>query len=129
MFLSVHASDSRRLIRSLDCSDYECMASEALNVTRKPYTEQNVLIIQPYVKWGPRKSATNPDLKLQEAEDLIRSLDTWQILESVKVGLLSFDKTTLFGTGKLKELVQLSRKYNNEFDKKVIAWLSTCRSI
>lgn len=100
-------------------SDYECMASDAMHVTQNVRSEQNVLIVQPYIKWGPKKSSTTPDLKLQEAEDLIRSLDTWNITESVKTGLMNFDKNSLFGRGKLDELVQLSRKYNNDLDKKV----------
>lgn len=78
-----------------------------------------MLVIQPYVKWGPKKSPTTPDIKLQESEDLIRSLDTWSIRESVKVGLETFDKTRLFGRGKLEELRLLSKKYNNDPAKKV----------
>lgn len=95
------------------------MASEAMHVTKNIRSEQNVLIIQPYIKWGPKKSVTTPDLKLQEAEDLIRSLDTWSIRKSVKVGLETFDKTSLFGRGKLEELRQMSKIYNNDLDKKV----------
>lgn len=90
-----------------------------MHVTKHIPSDQNVLIIQPYVKWGPRKSRTTPDIKLQESEDLIRSLDTWSISESVKVGLETFDKTRLFGRGKLEELRLLSRKYNNDPAKKV----------
>lgn len=108
------------------CSDYECLASEAMHVTKNIPSEQNVLIIQPYVKWGPKKSLTTPDLKLQEAEDLIRSLDTWSIRESLKIGLETFDKTSLFGRGKLEELKQLSKKYNNDPDKKVYPSQITC---
>lgn len=95
------------------------MASEAMHVTKNVRSEQNVLVIQPYIKWGPKKSITTPDLKLQEAEDLIRSLDTWNIQDSIKVGLTSFDKTTLFGSGKLAELKQMSKRYNNDMHKKV----------
>lgn len=90
-----------------------------MHVTKNVQSEQNVLIIQPYIKWGPKKSETSPDLKLQEAEELIRSLDTWSIRESIKVGLETFDKTSLFGRGKLQELAQLSKKFNNNLDKKV----------
>lgn len=103
----------------ISSSDYECMANEAMHVTKNVRSEQNVLIIQPYIKWGPKKSATTPDLKLQESIDLIRSLDTWSIQESVKVGLESFDKVSLFGRGKLDELKEISKRYNQNTDKKV----------
>lgn len=100
------------------------MASEAMHVTKSIRNDQNVLIIQPYIKWGPRKTDTKPDLKLKEAEDLIRSLDTWSIRESVKVGLITFDKHSLFGRGKLEELCKLSKKYDNDFDEKVKSFVS-----
>lgn len=106
-------------------SDYESLANEAMHVTENLRCDQNVLIIQPYIKWGPEKSATTPDLKLQEAECLIRSLDTWRIRESVTVGLESFDKPSLFGIGKLKELTRMAKKYNNDLDKKVKSSKST----
>lgn len=82
-----------------------------MHVTRNIHNEQNVLIIQPYIKWGPSKSVVKPDVKLLEAEDLIRSLDTWKIQESMKVGLETFDKKSLFGKGKLEELQKLIKKY------------------
>lgn len=91
-----------------------------MHVTTKIQVEQNVLIIQPYVKWGPTKSPTSPKLKLQEAEDLIRSLDNWNIQESKLVGLMNFDKKTLFGRGKLDELQKLAKKYDYDEKKKVI---------
>lgn len=100
-----------------------------MHVTESIQSDQNVLVIQPYIKWGPEKSATPPDLKLQEAECLIRSLDTWSIQESVQVGLDSFDKPSLFGRGKLKELLQISKKYNNNLDKKVKSSYSTVFSL
>lgn len=100
-------------------SDYECIANEAMHVTKNVRSEQNVFIIQPYIKWGPKKSATTPDLKLRESVELISSLDTWRVQESLKVGLESSDKVTLFGRGKLAELTEISRKYNENLDKKV----------
>lgn len=90
-----------------------------MNVTQSIRSEQNVLIIQPYVKWGPKKSNVTPDMKLIEAEDLIRSLETWTIRESVKVGLESFDSHQLFGRGKSEELKQLSRKYNHNLEERI----------
>lgn len=99
--------------------DYECLANDAMNVTQSIQSEQNVLLIQPYVKWGPKKSKTTPDMKLLEAEDLIRSLETWTIRESVKVGLESFDNKYFFGRGKMEELRLLSKKYNYNLDERI----------
>lgn len=84
--------------------DYDNLANTTMNVTKSHLTEQSVFLIQPYVKWGPRKSDTEPDLKLQEAEALVRSLPQWSIACAIKVPLESLEKRQLFGTGKLQEL-------------------------
>lgn len=91
---------------NLDDSDYDQMANNAMHVTKNILNEQSVFIIQPYVKWGPNKSDISPDLKLQEAEALVRSLPHWSINHSLKVPLESLDKRSLFGTGKLEEIRQ-----------------------
>lgn len=119
LFSILNSSARLSMILHNFSSDYESLANEAMHVTDSLRCDQNVLIIQPYIKWGSEKSATTPDLKLQEAECLIRSLDTWSIRESVTVGLESFDKPSLFGRGKLKELMQMAKKYNNNLEKKV----------
>lgn len=100
-------------------SDYERIANDAMHVTRGIRNEQNVLIIQPYIKWGPKRSDVPADVKLLEAEDLIRSLDTWKIQQSIKVGLISFNKATIFGSGKLEELQLLVKKSMANPDTKV----------
>lgn len=101
-------------------SEYQSIANEILPNGQIIRSEQNVLVIQPYIRlFGPKRTATRPDIKLLEAEDLIRSLDNWTIQESVKVGLPTFDRNTFFGTGKLAELVKLSRKYNGNTYKEV----------
>lgn len=100
-------------------SEYEALAAEALGKQRSIRSEENILILQPYIKWGPQKSNISPDVKLQEAEDLIRSLDAWKISESKKVPLVGFAKRTFFGRGKIDELKQLVRKYNHDPDRKV----------
>lgn len=80
------------------------MANNAMHVTKNILNEQNVFIIQPYIKWGPKKSITSPDLKLQEAEALVRSLPNWTICDQIVVPLESLDKRALFGVGKLDEI-------------------------
>lgn len=81
-----------------------------MHVTRQTQVEQSVLVIQPYIKWGPKKSATDPDLQLQEAIALVNSLPNWSVEESLKVPLESLGKKALFGSGKLQELKDLVRK-------------------
>lgn len=76
-------------------------------------------MIQPYIKWGPSKSNVSPDIKLQEAEDLIRSLDTWNINDSLKVPLVGFKKHTFFGRGKIDEIRRMVVKHNGDHIKKV----------
>lgn len=84
-----------------------------MHVSRSIQNEQNVLVIQPYIKWGPKKSVVPADIQLQEAEALIRSLDTWAIHQSLTIGLTSFDRQTFFGKGKLIELRDLVRQINS----------------
>lgn len=111
--------DDDAVIETLKDSEYEALAAEALGTQRSIRSEENILILQPYIKWGPQKSTISPDIKLQESEDLIRSLDAWKITESVKVPLVGFGKRTFFGTGKIDELKRLVNKYNHDPDEKV----------
>lgn len=76
-------------------------------VTRRILNQQNVLLLQPYIKWGPRKSLVKPELQLAEAESLIRTLPNWTVELSMKVPVDNMDKRLLFGTGKLDELKSL----------------------
>lgn len=90
-----------------DHSDYDYIANSTMNTTKNILNIQNVLVLQPFIKWGPRKSATKPELALQEAEALVRSIPTWTVEHSLKVPLESLDKQSLFGTGKMEELKTL----------------------
>lgn len=66
--------------------------------------EQRVLIIQPFVKWGPNKKNTKPELQIQEAESLVHSIQNWEAQQSIKVPLQSLSKKTVFGKGKMDEI-------------------------
>lgn len=112
-------NDDTDVEETLKDSEYEAIAAEALGKQRSIRSEENILVLQPYIKWGPQKSNISPDIKLQEAEDLIRSLDAWKITESIKVPLVGFAKRTFFGRGKIDQLKQLIRKYNHDPDQKV----------
>lgn len=88
----------------LDDAEYDAVANSAMHVQKRLQNEQHVFIIQPYVKWGPKKVDADPEHQLQEAEALVRSLPKWTIEHSLKVPLESLEKRQLFGTGKLEEL-------------------------
>lgn len=111
--------DEDDILELLKDSAYEALASEALGRQKSIRSEENVLILQPYIKWGPQQSTISPDIKLQEAEDLILSLDSWNISESMKVPLTGFGKRTFFGRGKIDELRKLAKKYNYDPSLKV----------
>lgn len=78
-----------------------------MHVSRSIQHEQNVLVIQPFIRFGPKRSAIPADVQLEEAEALIKSLDNWNIYKSIKVGLETFQLKTFFGKGKLEELKQM----------------------
>lgn len=70
-----------------------------------PGAGHQVFVVQPYVKWGPKKKlTTTPDLMLEEAKALVDSLPNWNCVGSAKTPLLSLGRKLLFGTGKLEEL-------------------------
>uniref|UniRef100_A0A1A9WFM7 Hflx-type G domain-containing protein n=1 Tax=Glossina brevipalpis TaxID=37001 RepID=A0A1A9WFM7_9MUSC len=90
---------------NLEDSEYEQVANGAMRLRRNFEMAHNVLIIQPYVKWGPKRNiSTSPDDQLKEAEALIHSLPNWHVALSLKVPLESLERKTLFGKGKLEEL-------------------------
>lgn len=100
-------------------SEYTSLVRQAIGVQSSIDKQENVMIIQPFVKWGPNKSNVPPDVRLQEAADLIHSVDKWNIVESMTVSLRSVKKSHLFGTGKLDELKKLVKKYNGDPQRKV----------
>lgn len=70
-----------------------------------------VLVIQPFVKWGPkRKELTTPDLMLDEALGLIDSLPNWKCVETIKVPVETLEKKNVFGTGQLENLQKQIRR-------------------
>lgn len=59
-----------------------------------------VLVIQPYIKWGANKDrSTRPEVKAEESESLVRTLSGWKVIDTMLVGLTSFRKHTFFGPG------------------------------
>lgn len=76
-----------------------------------------VLVIQPYVKWGANKDrTTSPEIKLEESKSLIRTLNDWKVVDTMKVGLTSYRKQTFFGPGNLDSIASLVKQ-----DKRISA--------
>lgn len=83
-------------------------------VNQKLLNIQNVIVLQPYVKWGPQKrKEVKPENQLAEAESLIRTLN-WNVEVSMKVPLDSMTRRMIFGSGKLDELKQIINQRRGE---------------
>lgn len=66
--------------------------------------QEQVLVIQPFIRHGIlAKTDTNHDLMLQESIALVKTLN-WKVADHIVVGLPSFQRKHLFGSGKLKLL-------------------------
>ncbi|KAH8383381.1 hypothetical protein KR009_008262 [Drosophila setifemur] len=98
-------------MRFLDDRAYDEVAGGAMRISRDIASAQQVLILQPYVKWSAKRQNTPSDVRpedqLAEASALINSLPNWQVAKALKVPLESLEKKTLFGSGKLMELKTL----------------------
>nr|XP_018909575.1 PREDICTED: putative GTP-binding protein 6 [Bemisia tabaci] len=72
------------------------------NLTWDGAGEHKVLVLQPYIKWGPnKKTNTNPDLMLAEAVSLVKSLPKWTIADKRKIGVMNICTDKVFGTGQI----------------------------
>ncbi|EDW84138.1 uncharacterized protein Dwil_GK13306 [Drosophila willistoni] len=97
-------------MRFLDDRAYDEVAGGAMRITRNVATSQQVLILQPYVKWSAKRNLpqdVKPEDQLAEATALIRSLPNWQVAKALKVPLENLKRRTLFGSGKIDELKTL----------------------
>ncbi|XP_072397336.1 putative GTP-binding protein 6 isoform X1 [Diabrotica undecimpunctata] len=70
----------------------------------------NCLIIQPYVKWGPRKLSITPEEQLEEAVALVNTLPSWKVVNTITVPLESLEFKTLFRSGNMEKLSKMIRK-------------------
>lgn len=107
----------------LEDHEYDVVASNAMHVTSN-LIEQRVLVLQPYIKWGPKKGTTKPEYQLNEANALVRSIPTWKIIESMKIGMESLDKKALFGSGKIEELKDIIGRKKNSKDRISMVFVS-----
>ncbi|KAG5893083.1 hypothetical protein JTB14_029479 [Gonioctena quinquepunctata] len=71
------------------------------------------LVIQPYVKWGPRKLPIKPAEQLEEAIALIKTLPSWTVEETISVPLESLEKKSLFRAGYMETLTKMIRNNPN----------------
>lgn len=94
-----------------EVQDYEELVKRTFRI---PDTGHQVLVIQPYIKWGPsKKKNTTPELQLNEAVALIETLSGWKVVDKTCTSLTSFNKQTFFGKGNLELLCNSINK--NEF--------------
>ncbi|CAH1730012.1 unnamed protein product [Chironomus riparius] len=98
----------------LDDNEYDTIVSSAMHVTnQKLLNIHNVIVLQPYVKWGPKKvKDIKPENQLAESESLIRTLN-WNVEVSLKVPLENMDRKLIFGSGKLDELREIINNCNS----------------
>lgn len=81
---------------------------------RLPETGHQVFIIQPSIKWGPSKKInTTPQLQLNEAVTLIKTLSNWKVVDTKIINLTSFNKKTFFGKGNLEFISNKVRSNKN----------------
>lgn len=116
--ISIHSSNyGKRSVESADKHIIETDEDEDKQyeevVTRahlRPGGGHQVYVIQPYVKWGPKKNShTTPDLMLEEAVALVDAVPSWKCVGSIKVPLVTLEKKQLFGTGTFDKLRQQIR--------------------
>nr|CAH0111880.1 unnamed protein product [Daphnia galeata] len=85
-----------------DIHDYEELVHK---MHLLPDAGHQVAILQPFVKWGPKKNLlTTPDLMLEEAKALIDSLPNWKCVDSIKIPVESLEKKNVFGSGQFEDL-------------------------
>ncbi|CAG9854508.1 unnamed protein product [Phyllotreta striolata] len=68
------------------------------------------LVLQPFVKWGPRKLTITPSEQLEEAVALIKTLPSWNVADTIAVPLESLDRKTLFKSGTMERLKNMIQK-------------------
>lgn len=100
--LKVENSDEE--LNDIDEQEFDTLVKRTFRIGEMGH---QVFVIQPYIKWGlKKKTITTPELQLDEAVALIKTLPSWKVVETRIVPLLTFDKPTIFGKGTLESLQQ-----------------------
>ena len=64
-----------------------------------------VLVIQPYIKWGRHKNTKRtPQARLAEAVALVKSLKDWRVVAQATIGLANYSNRCFFGEGVVERL-------------------------
>ncbi|XP_043283381.1 putative GTP-binding protein 6 [Venturia canescens] len=92
-----------------DDEEFEAENQEYMEMTGEyfnPVAEgHRTFIMQPYVKWGEKKKRiTTPELQLEEAEALVKTLPNWSVVDKICMPLLSLEKNKLVGKGNMEKL-------------------------
>ena len=89
---------------SLDTGEVDTVSNLVDRYFHVSSMQEQVLVIQPFIRYGQlSKRDTSHELMLQESIALVQTLN-WKIVDHLTVGLSSFQKKQLFGTGKIKML-------------------------
>lgn len=87
--------------------EFESLRSttDILGETSGGINEQGVVVLQPWVKWGPRmRQNTSPELLLDEAVALVETLPGFKVRHKEVVPVRSLDTKAVFGSGQLERL-------------------------
>lgn len=86
----------------LEDEEYEELSSRYLGTAAGGHS---AFVLQPYVKWGPnKKTNTTPELQLEEAVTLLKTLSNWRVVDKLCVPLVNLDRKKLLGLGNLESL-------------------------
>ncbi|XP_067137578.1 putative GTP-binding protein 6 [Centruroides vittatus] len=119
-------SNSLVLYKDEDADLYEYLIDDSVDITKdeqdefelnrvfilpkiRPLFGHNVFVIQPRIKWGPKKKwNTTSELQLAEAVTLAETIPDWIVVEKIILNCINLDKKFLFGSGNLKKLKEIT---------------------
>ncbi|XP_046483200.1 putative GTP-binding protein 6 [Neodiprion pinetum] len=86
----------------LEDEEYDELSSRFLGIAPGGH---GALVLQPYIKWGANKKRnTTPELQLEEAVTLLKTLQNWRVVDKMCVSLMNLKKKELLGKGNLESL-------------------------
>jgi GTP-binding protein HflX len=88
-------------------------ASTATTPTTKPFRGHNIFVIHPKIRWGSKSAPINttPELQLEEAVTLVRTLPGFNVVTSAIVGTdYNTKKKLIWGAGRIEALLEHKHK-------------------
>ncbi|KAK3925697.1 Putative GTP-binding protein 6 [Frankliniella fusca] len=87
-------------------------------IFRLPQHGHNVLVIQPFIDYqtnwkDPNLKNTTPELQLEEAEALIKTLSRWKVSGSLLLGVPSYNRSNFFSYGQIERMKDILNKTKN----------------